>query len=654
MKNILSQTCKIGLGLLAIGLWTSISHTIYAQEQPSRKQRAEQLYQNMEYANAAQAYELLVNKDNPEINIMERLASSYLYINQYALAESWYAKIVEEEKASEESLLNYARVMQLQGKYKEAKVAYGKYQSKYGDKAEIARAIVGADSADYWMDKPTKHEVINQKDINTSLSEFGLIPTSGGVLYATEPNTIVGDKSGMTGQAYLKIYSATLNEDGSVSYPNVMPDAFNTSPFHLGPVATDAKEEVLYVTRTYPGKKVEKYRANGQKWRKQNLELKIYKKQGTDWIEEDFAYNNVKEYSVGHAALNAAENTLYFASDMPGGKGGVDIWFCNQQADGTWGAPVNAGNVINTDGDEMFPSVFDKTLYFSSTGHVGMGGLDIYRAVGQQSDFEKPQNMAYPINSPADDFAYVVAGDNFEQNFGFLSSNRAGGIGSDDIYSFRFQKPKITITLDGLTKDKKTGEVLPFAAIRVVDQKGQLLRTDASDTNGKFNFEINKGEPILILADKAGYMADSVAIPSLTPSQDTTVHLVLSLQPVNKVGEKFVLENIHYDFDKHAIRPDAALILNKLVTVLQNNPTLRIELSSHTDSRGSASYNKKLSDRRAKAAVNYISSKGIAADRLVSKGYGESRLINKCADKVKCTEKEHQENRRTEVEVLAY
>ncbi|MBE8720685.1 OmpA family protein [Sphingobacterium pedocola] len=654
MKQLLSRTYKITVALLAIGLWAGVSQFGYAQEQPSRQQRAAQFYYNMEYANAAKAYELIVNKDNPEVEHMERLASSYLYINQYALAESWYARIVQNENANEQSFLDYARVLQLQGKYSEAKAAYANYQSKYGHKAEISRAITGTDSASFWMENPSKHVIANQQDINTSLAEFGLIPTSGGVLYAAEPNSLEADKSGMTGQPYLKIYSATRNEDGSLSYPNVMPDAFNASEFHLGPVITDSEEEVLYVTRTYPGKKVEKYRANGQKWRKQNLELKIYRKQGNDWIEEDFIYNNVKEYSVGHAALSADENTLYFASDMPGGKGGVDIWFCAKQADGSWGTPVNAGNNINTDGDELFPSVFDNILYFSSTGHVGMGGLDIFQAKGQKGNFEKPQNMGYPVNSPSDDFAFVVVGDNLDENFGYLSSNRQDGIGSDDIYSFRYAKPKITVRLEGITRDKKTGEPLSFTTINLSDKAGKLVTTGSSDDKGVFGFDIDRNTAYLVLANKAGYMEDSVSVAGVIPQQDTTIHVVLNLQPVNKVGEKFVLENIYYDFDKHNIRPDAALILDKLVTTLRNNPTLRIELSSHTDSRGSDSYNLKLSDRRAKSAVDYIVSKGIAVDRLVAKGYGETRLVNKCSNGVKCTEQEHQQNRRTEVEVLAF
>ncbi|TJY66982.1 OmpA family protein [Sphingobacterium alkalisoli] len=649
-----SRMHKITVGLLALGFWTGISQFGYAQEQPSRQQRAAQLYENMEYANAAKAYELVVNKDNPDVEQMERLASSYLYINQYALAENWYARIVEHEKASEQSFWDYAEVLQLQGKYSEAKIAYANYQKKYGDKAEISRAIIGTDSALFWMENPSKHVIMNEQDINTSLSEFGLIPTSGGVLYAAEPNSLLAEKSGMTGQPYLKIYSATRNDDGSLSYPNVMPDSFNESPFHLGPIVTDAKEEVLYVTRTYPGKQVEKYRANGQKWRKQNLELKIYRKQENNWVEEDFAYNNVKEYSVGHAALSTDENTLYFSSDMPGGNGGVDIWFCSKQADGSWGAPVNAGSSINTDGDEVFPSVFDNLLYFSSTGHVGMGGLDIFQARGQRGNFEKPKNLGYPVNSPSDDFSFVVVGDNLDENFGYLSSNRQGGIGADDIYSFRYEKPKITVTLEGMTRDKKTGESLSFTTVSLSDETGKLVSTSSSDDKGAFSFDIDRNTAYLVLADKAGYMADSVSVPGVIPQQDTTIHVVLNLQPVNKVGEKFVLENIYYDFDKHNIRPDAAIILDKLVTTLRNNPTLRIELSSHTDSRGSDSYNKKLSDRRAKSAVDYIVSKGIGADRLVAKGYGETRLVNKCSNGVKCKEAEHQQNRRTEVEVLAF
>lgn len=642
-----------GIGALVLLLALNIQ-SIVAQEQPGRKARAEQEFLRMEYANAAQSYEeLVLDKKNPKTLNMERLAESYYYIKRYDLAENWFSRVVMLSDASKEAHLKYAEVLKQQGKYPEAKEQYGKYISKYGASQEIDRAIIGTDSATYWMQHPTKHQIKNEQAVNTALAEFGLTPTANGALYAAEPNSLLKEKSGMTGQAYLKVYSAERRIDGSLHYPNLMGEVFNNSSYHVGPVAVNLANDILFLTRTYAGKEAQKYKANAQRWKKQNLELKIYKKNGESWVEGEFPFNNVKEYSLGHAALSKDEKTLYYASDMPGGEGGVDIWYSELQNDGTWGAPQNAGSTVNTAGDEMFPSVEGDDLYFSSTGHIGMGGLDIFRAKGAKSSFSKPINMGYPVNSAADDFAFVTSMDDDNHTMGYLSSNRSGGVGFDDIYSFTLTKPRLNIELITIVKDKKTGEILEQSIVMLYDQKNVVAR-GSTDINGTINFDLDKGLAYKVYGEKPGYMADSTLVNAVFPKQDTTIRVTLNLQPVNKVGEKFVLENIYYDFDKHNIRPDAALILDKLVATMRNNPTLKIELSSHTDSRGSDSYNMKLSQKRAQSAVDYIVSKGIERDRMVAKGYGETRLVNNCSNGVKCTPEEHQANRRTEVEVIAY
>ena len=638
------------IGMMSFGL----IENSYGQEQPSRRNRADGYYSRMEYANAAKAYENLVDVKKPKVSDMERLANSYLYIKEYELASNWYARVVSQAGASEESHLNYALSLQQQGKYAEAKAQYHAYVSKYGSSEKLSKLITGTDSAQVWMKNPTFHKLRNEQAVNTELANFGVYPTSGGALFATEPNSIVGAKSGMTGQSYLRVYSASRGTDGSLSNPTMMLDKFNDSRYHVGPVSANAAEDVLYVTRTYPGESAEKYRADGYRWRKQNLELKIYRKDGSSWKEEDFAYNKVKEYSLGHASLSSDGKTLYYASDMPGGKGGVDIWYSELQGDGSWGLPQNAGDAINTAGDEMFPSVFENTLYFSSTGHVGMGGLDVFQSSGSKNNWSKAKNMGYPVNSASDDFSFVTEGKGEGSSFGYLSSNRAGGAGSDDIYSYNFATPKITITLEGITKDKNTGALLPGSMVTLFDGNRSIVSRGQTDKDAKVSFSIDANTPYRLLGEKTGYFPDSLLVAGVKATKDTTIRVTLNLQPVFKVGDKFVLENIYYDFDKHNIRTDAALILDKLVATMRDNPTLKIELSSHTDSRGTHKYNEDLSSRRAKAAVEYIISRGIARDRLVAKGYGETRLVNKCSDGVKCTPAEHQANRRTEVEILEY
>ncbi len=637
--------------LIAVALSFSVG-LVQGQEQPSRRNRADQFYKEMQYAKAALAYEKLVDVKKPSISNMERLAHSYFYIKQYDLAENWYARLVAQKSVSPELRLNYAEVLKQQGKYAEAKLQYEQLLASEGKSETILTAIHGADSAQVWMRNPTRHDIRNEKGVNTSLAEFGVIKTNSGVMYAAEPNSLLQAKSGMTGQAYLRIYAAERKADGSLEYPNQVASSINGSTYHVGPIATNAAEDVLYVTRTFAGKDGERFKADGAKWNKHNLELKIFRKKGAEWVEEDFAYNNVKEYSLGHAFLSPDEQTLYYASDMPGGKGGVDIWYSELQADGSWGVPQNAGDVINTAGDEMFPTLAGKEIYFSSTGHVGMGGLDIFKAKGEKAKYEGVKNLGYPINSASDDFAYVEYGETVDNKVGYLSSNRKGGVGSDDIYSFVFQKPKIRIVLEGVTRDRKTGELLPASTVTLFGAAGDIVSKGQTDKAAQISFEVAPNTVFRLWGEKKGYHADSVLVSAVMPTKDTVIRYTMNLTPVMKVGDKFILENIHYDFDKHNIRPDAAKILDRLVATMRDNPTLKIELSSHTDSRGSDSYNEKLSQRRAQSAVDYLVTRGIARERLVAKGYGEKRLLNRCSNGVDCTKAEHQANRRTEVEVL--
>jgi len=265
---------------------------------------------------------------------------------------------------------------------------------------------------------------------------------------------------------------------------------------------------------------------------------------------------------------------LYFASDRPGGQGGTDIWYCTRDASGGWAPPLNCGPVINTPDDELFPVVAENGLYIASNGHAGMGGLDVFNVAGAEAQWQEPVNMKPPYNSSYDDFYYVQN----DAVSGYFSSNRPGGVGGDDIYTFSYTPP---------APETPRPEPRP--------------------------------EPV----------------PEKKPEK----------------GMVFVIRNLYYDFDKYNIRPDAALVLDSLVGVLNRYPDVRIELSAHTDSRGSDAYNMALSQKRAASAVQYLVSKGIAAGRLMSEGYGESRLVNGCSNGVRCAAADHQQNRRTEVKV---
>lgn len=641
--------------IFIIGILSQIA-TVQGQEQKGYRGRAEQYFHSGEYMRAADIYTKLVDVRRPRVADLERLGECYLYISEYTVAENWLSRAYRAKDHSEATVLNYAEALKQNGRYPEAKEVLEDYINRYGENEEVSRQIAGCDSAVHWLADPTPHKIYNMTGVNTDLSEFGFYPTTNGGLYAAEPKVYAEDlKSQMTGRGYLKVFSA---EKSGADYTNqvMMDEVFNDSRYHVGPIVTDAPQRTLYVTRTYPGKEdAERYKWEGRRFRKHNLELKIYRMDAEgEWQEEDFAYNNVKEYSLGHAALSTDGRRLYYASDMPGGHGGVDIWYSELSEDGSWGQPINAGPSINTAGDEMFPSVYGDQLFFSSDGHAGMGGLDIFESLIMGDSFGSPVNLRYPVNSAGDDFCFVMVNDDWEAIEGFLSSNRTGGVGGDDIYRFSFSKPKIIITLEGLTLNKETGERLPASRVSLYSPSGTLIARKSADSKGEFTFSLERGTDYIVRAEHEGFHSDSTFIAGVYPIADTVVKAVLELEPMFLVGQKFVLENIYYDFDKHNIRPDAAEVLDELVITLRDNPTLKIELSSHTDSRGSDSYNMKLSQRRAQSAVDYLVSRGIARDRLVAKGYGESRLVNHCSNGVPCSIAEHQANRRTEIEVLEY
>lgn len=649
MKAFRKLIVTAALGALLIN-----SEQVQAQEQPSLRDRAYQFYLAGDYAKSAQIYNRIEEKKELSAREIYAVADSYYQINEYTLAEQWLKRATDLDSKNKDAFWKYAQILKINGQYAESKKQFVDYKQRFPEGKNIQIEIDGCDSALLWTGRPTTHVLKNEKEVNTSFSEFGVLPLSNGVLYSGEPSVASVDKSDMTGNAYLRIFSAGRDEDGiTLKYPVLSDGVYNDGKYYVGPVTTNQDQDVLFVTRTYAGSSAEKVKRDGMRFKKHNLELILYKKNGESWIPEAFPYNNVEKYSVGHASLSTDGKVLYFASDMPGGKGGVDIWYSQVNADGTWGTPANAGNEINSPGDEMFPSTFGDTLYFSSNGYAGMGGLDVFKAVGSKNSFRGRENLKSPVNSSTDDFAYVVSADDEERQYGYFSSNRTGGAGGDDIYSFVYTKPKITIRLQGKIFDKESTDPLGQTQVRIFDDKSKLLSTFFANSP-TFDTELQSKLAQKIVVSKDGFMSDSLFVPAIRATKDTTLFASFKLQPVNKEGIVFVLDNIYYDFNKSDIRPDAAKVLDQLVNTMTENPTLQIELSSHTDSRGSDNYNMKLSDRRAKSAVDYIISKGIAKERLVSKGYGETRLVNECANGVKCTEEQHQANRRTEVKVLKY
>lgn len=625
-----------------------------AQEELNLREKAEKLFSECQYARAAVIYQRLTDTPYTVLTDMDRLATCYRKMNKYEDAEIWYARVVENPQSSSESLFHYGEILKANARYQEAREVLKLYLAKTGDRKRVMASIAGCDSAMVWIGNPTSHVIKNEEKINTELSEFSVCPIGEQSVNFTGEPVISKErkKYGWTGSAFLRIFSAERMSENTLKSRALAKTIYNKEPFHVGPISTNKAGNIYFITRTYPGKKSELSRIDGRTYRTQNMELYIQAKIYGQWqLPKPFIYNDVQNYSLGHAVLSKDEKVLYFISDRPGGQGGTDIWYSELKPDGTWGTCHNAGDVINTPGDEMFPTIApDGTLYFSSNGLPGMGGLDIFSCKGSRYQWSKPVNMRYPVNSPGDDFSYIL---NDDLRGGYLSSNRVNGKGGDDIYSFVIPKSNNILSIEGIVYDKKTRKILPEADVVLYDANRTILAKQKSSPDGAFLFSIEKRDLYRLKGTKNSYYPDTTSI-RITAASGSSEKVALYLDPLFEKGKTFKLENILYNFDKDNIRRDASIILDGLVKIMHENPTLNIELASHTDCRGTDAYNQNLSQRRAQSVVDYLVSRGISRSRMVAKGYGESRLINKCADGVACSEAEHQENRRTEFTVTSY
>jgi outer membrane protein OmpA-like peptidoglycan-associated protein len=644
---------------IAIILILTLFNTVVAQEQFNLRDRAQKFYTEYKYFQAATLFRTLVDVKTPKLVDMQDLADCCVKIQDFEAAETWYARVVATEGSSPENLIKYGEVLKSNLKYAAAKKVLKLYETVTGDKEAVKISLQGCDSAVVWLASPTLHKLRNETGVNTPLANFSVFPYKQGIFFTGEPDQkSLKDIYGRTGRPYLRIYEAQKTIDNSLSEPAIELSVFNKGEYHIGPIITDQQGKNLYVTRTTTSKVLEVVKAGKTKYSTANLELYLFSQNAGEWEEKPFPYNNVEKYSVGHAALSRDEKTLYFVSNMPGGQGGTDIWYCELQASGSWGAPQNAGTNINTPKNEMFPSIdLNGKLYFSSNGWAGMGGLDLFSAEGAKQNWSIPRNLKYPLNSPADDFSFLSILDDKDVATGFLSSTRKGGVGNDDIYSFTFNyiKPKIVLAVNGSVINKKNREPISTASITLYDKDGlQLVARQSSTDQGAFLFDLEPEKAYQVLGRKEKFFADSAIISTKGIKTSQTLTVKLQLDPLNEVGKIIAINNIHYNFDKDDIRTDAAKILDELVRTMRDNPTLEIELASHTDSRGVDSYNLDLSQRRARSVVNYLVSRGIARTRMTAKGYGETRLVNKCSNGVKCVAAAHQENRRTAFKIVKY
>lgn len=602
-------------------------------------------YNTMQYNKAIDNYnKYLSHKSSDEVKV--KLADSYRLNNDYKNAEKWYGEVVELPGTAPENFFYYGKVLMNNAKYDQAKSSFLNYLKIRNDDPIAQMLIESCDSCNHSFSDSTRY-ALKQLEIPDVTTAFGEVNFGDGIVFAADKSTFSSaqKESGWTGRSYLDLYYSKKEKDGKWSVPEPLKGEINGA-FHEGPAAFNKEGTFILFTRSnYSNAK--KLKKNGQD--ESNLKLFSASLKNGTWTDLKELPFNSDDYSCGHPALSADGKTLYFISDMPYGCGGTDIYksTLKKNKDGVeeWSAPENLGDVINTAGNEMFPYIHkDGTLYFSSDAHNTLGGLDIFSSSFDGNNWSSPENLNYPINSTKDDFAFVL---NADDKTGYISSNRND---LDKIYEIKLGDP--VFILKGSVTVKGTGEPLPEAKIEIRNTQDKLAQAWPVDDHGNYSMKLKANATYEVQAMMEGYLnSATLTVSTVGKKKSDTLHADFQLDRL-VIEKPIVLDNIYYDLDKWKIRKDAAAELDKFVSILNNNPQISVELSSHTDARADDHYNMVLSEKRAKAAVTYLVKKGIDPSRLRWKGYGETQLVNRCVNGVNCNEEEHQQNRRTEFKVI--
>jgi peptidoglycan-associated lipoprotein len=560
------------------------------------------------------AYGSLQDKTN-KADILFKMAECYRMINQPVKAEIWYLKAIGKGISNPKAVYYLAEMQKMNMKYEEAKDNFKKYKELEPNDPLANDGIRSCEQAQKWMDNPNGYQVDNMKFFNSRQEDYAPAYADDEynlVYFTSSRDGATGNKiNSVTGQNSADIFVSRGDRKGTWSVPVPLGTNINTEAEEGFPnLSSDYK--TLYFTRCKAVKN-------------KNMGCQIYYSewQGDDWGKSTQLNLADDSVIVAHPAISPDGLTLYFTSDMRGGQGGKDIWKVTRTSkDGEWSKPVNLGPQINTPGDEEFPYVHpDGTLYFSSNGLLGMGGLDIFKAKQQSDGSWKVENMGYPINSNADDFGITFQKD---QEKGFFSSSRTLR-GDADIYAFTL--PPLRFNMIGVVKDEKTEQVLANATVKSISSDGITIDVK-TDKNGIFRFPLRPSVDYVFVASHDGYLngKERQTTKGLDRSRDFKATILLS-----SIAKPIDLPNIFYDFAKWDLRPESMVALDKLVETLNDNPNITIELMSHTDSRGNDADNLILSQKRAQSVVDYLIAHGIAADRLQAKGYGET--VPKVVDK---------------------
>lgn len=634
-----------------------------AAAQQALLDKAEKEYNNYAYADAIEIYEKLAAKGVEDQKMFQRLGNAYYFNAELPKAAIWYDRLFAVNPQQEpEYLYRYSQSLKSAGDYAKADKVLEDFNKKSNTDS---RGILFQYNRNYLeqIKMNSGRFEIAAAQVNSESSEFGSAFLDNSLVFSSARR--IENKEGKTfkwtNKNFTNLYIAPINANGNTESPVLLNKEINSKFNESTPVFTKDGKTMYFTRNNYlDGRR-------GKDDKKITL-LKLYKAslidgKWTNIVELPF---NSDKYSTAHPALSLDEKKLYFASDMPGTFGQSDLFSVLINADGSYGRPENLGPQINTEGRETFPFISaDNELYFATDGRPGLGGLDIVVSkINEKGTFDEVQNIGEPVNTKYDDFAFII---NSSTRRGYFSSNRKGGMGSDDIYSFtETRKLVCERTLTGTILDSRTNEPIEGASVTLRDENNQVIGTAETDKSANYSFKVNCGKKYSVRVERKMYPPKESAIviaSALSNKLDFALEkekiAAIAIPEIKavKVGTDLAktlnISMIYFDLGKWNITDQAAAELEKIAAVMQEYPSMKIDIRSHTDSRSSAKSNMVLSDKRAKSIMAWLIAKGIAADRLKGKGYGESRLLNRCKDGIKCSEEEHLRNRRSEFLILS-
>ncbi|QXP79697.1 MULTISPECIES: OmpA family protein [Winogradskyella] len=631
----------------------AFTSSVFAQN--GKIQSVKDDYRDFAYVKTSEVLLEVAEKGYKSADLFQKLGNSFYYQDKMEEAAKWYGELMAMDEVIEpEYYFRYALALKGIEDYEGS----DKWMKKFNElKPEDLRGKAFLSKVDYRTSIEASSrddiEVINL-DFNTEFSDFGAAEYENEIVFASASGG--GRKYRWNEQPYLDLFSVEKKEDGSFGEVKSLEGDVNTKFHESSPVFSPNGKYMFFTRNNYFHSK---YKEDNTGINRLQLYRASLSEDGS-WDDIHKIHFNSEDYSVAHPTLNVTGSRLYFASDMPGTYGQSDIFVVDVNDDGTLGEPENLGSSINTEGKETFPFMnTNGDLYFSSTGFPGLGGRDIFKSEGVDAKVEKSssrnfpiENVGKPVNSVSDDFAYY---ENLVTKRVYFSSNREGGKGSDDIYTFEITECKQLVT--GTVLDIKTNEPIPNATVVLFDGEGNEIERKTVAEDAVFEFDLACKTEYLVRGEKEKYTSDEKRFATPSKQQDLELQLFLEIdeqqiEPCDDLAKVLDIPIIYFDFDKSNVRYDAEIELQKVLAVLNKYPTMHIDIRSHTDCRGTASYNEKLSERRAKSTRQYLIDKGISSERLTAKGYGESRLVNDCGceptSESSCSEEEHQLNRRSE------